>query len=36
MGSQVTVYVKGVKTLTGTEQFERRTPRLSKLGDSPD
>jgi hypothetical protein len=36
MGSQVTVYVKSVKTLTGTEQFERRTPTLTKLGDSPD
>lgn len=36
MGSQVTVYVKSVKTLTDTKQFERRTPRLSKLGDSPD
>jgi hypothetical protein len=36
MGSEVTVYVKGVKTLTGTKEFERRTPSISKLGDSPD
>jgi hypothetical protein len=36
MGSEVTVYVKGVKTLTGTKEFERRTTGISKLGDSPD
>ena len=36
MGPQVRVYVKSVKTLTGTEQFERRTPMVSRLGDYPD
>jgi hypothetical protein len=35
MGAQVTVYVKSVKTIVGTKEFERRTP-VSKLGDSPD
>jgi hypothetical protein len=35
VGSQVTAYVKSVKTITGTKEFERRTP-VSKLGDSPD